>query len=262
MHAAAKQLCIRWQSGKCIRGANCAVIHASAYPISAGTVCMSKRHNSMNHVNTSYLPDGTNSSDASHSLTPSASKVQSSSPFGCLQPWVQPLLCMHRNGLLKPMRMGSFLLRHILLFRLSLLSLGRSCTWHQISHQPFRLHQLLISLHQHAFSLLSNMRFAANEGGSTSSVMPVQGIALQGGSSSAIPQVLQNCATHGQRPLVVPPRDITNTTVVSTSQLHITASRDVSRLCVTLRGPRPRQSPVLSSRLTQRRRGIGISDAR
>ena len=53
--------------------------------------------------------------------------------------------------------------------------------------------------------------------------MPVQGIALQGGSSSAIPQVLQNCATHGQRPLVVPPRDITNTTVASTSQLHIKA---------------------------------------
>ena len=147
-----------WQSGKCIRGANCAVIHASAFPISDGTVCMSKSHNSMNHVNTSYLPVGTNSSDASHSLTPSASKVQSSSPFGCLQPWVQPLLCMHRNGLLKPMRMGSFLLRHILLFRLSLISLVRSWTWHQISHQPFRLHQLLISLHQHAFSLLSNMR--------------------------------------------------------------------------------------------------------
>ena len=62
---------------------------------------------------------------------------------------------------------------------------------------------------------------AANEGGSTSSVMPVQGIALQGGSSSAIPQVLQNCDAHGQRPLVVPPRDITNTTVASTSQLHI-----------------------------------------
>ena len=103
---------------------------------------------------------------------------------------------------------------------------------------------------------------AANEGGSTSSVMPVQGIALQGGSSSALPQVLQNRDAHEQRPLVVPPRDITNTTVASTSQLHIKASRDVSRLCIKLRGPRPRQSPVLSSRLTQRRRGIGISAAR
>ena len=62
---------------------------------------------------------------------------------------------------------------------------------------------------------------AANEGGSTSSVMPVQGSALQGGSSSALPQVLQNRDAHEQRPLVVPPRDIANTTVASTSKLHI-----------------------------------------
>ena len=46
--------------------------------------------------------------------------------FGRLQPRGQPLLCMLRIGLLQPMRMGSFLLRLILLFSLSLLSLGRS----------------------------------------------------------------------------------------------------------------------------------------
>ena len=46
--------------------------------------------------------------------------------FGRLQPRGQPLLCMLRTGLLRPMRMGSFLLQLILLFSLSLLSLSRS----------------------------------------------------------------------------------------------------------------------------------------
>ena len=50
----AKQLCMLWQSGKCSRGANCAFIHACAYPKSDGTACMSKSHNAMNHANTSH----------------------------------------------------------------------------------------------------------------------------------------------------------------------------------------------------------------
>ena len=50
----AKQLCMLWQSGKCSRGANCAFIHACAYPKSDGTACMSKTHNAMNHANTSH----------------------------------------------------------------------------------------------------------------------------------------------------------------------------------------------------------------
>ncbi|CAE7273822.1 unnamed protein product [Symbiodinium necroappetens] len=39
-----KQLCTQWQSGKCSRGANCAFIHACAFPKGDGTACMSKFH--------------------------------------------------------------------------------------------------------------------------------------------------------------------------------------------------------------------------
>ena len=67
----------------------------------------------------------------------------------------------------------------------------------------------------------------ASQGGSSSSLPQVlqdrgaQGIASQGGSSSSLPQVLQDRGAHEQLPLVVPPRDITSTTVASTSKLHI-----------------------------------------
>ena len=67
----------------------------------------------------------------------------------------------------------------------------------------------------------------ASKGGSSSSLPQVlqdrgaQAIASQGGSSSLLPQVLQDRGAHEQLPLVVPPRDITRTTVASTSKLHI-----------------------------------------
>ena len=67
----------------------------------------------------------------------------------------------------------------------------------------------------------------ASKGGSSSSLPQVlqdrgaQAIASQGGSSSSLPQVLQDRGAHEQRPFVVPPRDITRTTVASTSKLHI-----------------------------------------
>ena len=67
----------------------------------------------------------------------------------------------------------------------------------------------------------------ASQGGSSSSLPQVlqdrgaQAIASQGGSSSSLPQVLQDRGAHEQRPFVVPPRDITRTTVASTSKLHI-----------------------------------------
>ena len=147
-------------------------------------------------------------------------------------------------------------------FRLSLLSLGRSCTWHQLSHQPFRLRQLLISLHQHAFSLLSNMRLLQMKEGLPPALCLSKALLYKEVPPPQFHRCFRIVLLTGSVPLVVPPRDITNTTVVSTSQLHIKASRDVSRLCVKLRGPRPQQSPVLSSRLTQGRQGIGIWDAR
>ena len=49
-----KQLCMQWQSGKCSRGANCAFIHACAFPKGDGTACMSKSHNAISHANTAH----------------------------------------------------------------------------------------------------------------------------------------------------------------------------------------------------------------
>ena len=61
----------------------------------------------------------------------------------------------------------------------------------------------------------------AFEGGSTSSFMPMQGIASQGGSSSNSLGMYQPRGLHGQRPRLVPPRDVEGTSVASASTMRI-----------------------------------------
>ena len=49
-----KQLCMRWQSGRCLAGTSCPFIHACAYPKSDGSACVSKDHNALGHQATPH----------------------------------------------------------------------------------------------------------------------------------------------------------------------------------------------------------------
>ena len=54
VNGASKQLCMRWQSGKCLAGSSCPFIHACAFPKPDGSACMAKDHNAISHQATPH----------------------------------------------------------------------------------------------------------------------------------------------------------------------------------------------------------------